>query len=140
MRWPVALLFASLAMPAGAQTPLIPTMSSNAAPSGVARASSAYGGTFQAWQAFANAQPGTLVAWDAATSTGWLEYEFPTNVLVKYYSIQCFNSTPNFNSAPRCPKSWTVLVDGQVVDIRTNEVDWQVGEQRTYALATPVSG
>ena len=66
---------------------LIPTMTSNTSPSGVASANSEYGGVLQAYKAF----DGSLYigsglssnAWIADGTTGWIQYKFDFKVCVK---------------------------------------------------------
>jgi hypothetical protein len=80
---------------------LIPVMTSNTAPSGTASASSSYS-SVAAWYAFSVAQNGWITN---GTSTGWLQYQFPSSQTVYSYSIVPWSS----DTFPgRTPTAWTL--------------------------------
>ncbi|MGR6760458.1 discoidin domain-containing protein [Paenibacillus sp. T2-29] len=99
---------------------LIPTMTSNTAPSGIASASTEYGDRWKAWNAFDH-----LVddyGWVAASgnTTGWLCYKFPSSLRITRYTI-----TMRSGSHAESPNTWTFegSSDGaawSVLDTRSN--------------------
>lgn len=82
---------------------LIPIMTSNTTPSGIAKASSIASATLDAWKAFDGITTGGNSQWSTASSVtaGWLSYEFTEEKRVGGYSI-CSSS-----DLTRNPKSWT---------------------------------
>jgi hypothetical protein len=73
----------------GTKTNLIPVMTSNTTPSGIASASS-YVANSEPWKAFDN-EPGSNYWWQGSSNNSpneWLAYEFPTNQIVNAYSIK----------------------------------------------------
>ncbi|MDP9675144.1 hypothetical protein J2W97_001127 [Paenibacillus jamilae] len=99
---------------------LIPTMTSNTTPSGIASASTEYGERWKAWNAFDH-----LVddyGWVAASgnTTGWLCYKFPSSIRITRYTI-----TMRSGSHAESPNTWTFegSSDGaawSVLDTRSN--------------------
>lgn len=76
---------------------VIPTMTSETAPSGEVTASSQSSSTYAGWRAFDDASG----SWQAAASTtGWIAYEFASAKTIKAYSIAPY-------SASTCPTEWT---------------------------------
>jgi hypothetical protein len=77
------------------------TMTSNTAPSGTVSASSSFSGN-PPWWSFASPHDGWV---SNATSTGWLQYQFPSAVTITSYVI-----TPwSVNTFPtRSPTAWTL--------------------------------
>ena len=101
---------------------LIPIMTSNTAPSGVASGSTKYA-TVDYYFAFKPNLNGWLTA---AANTGYLQYQFPASNLVRSYSIIPW-SVDNFPG--RSPKTWTFQGsnDGAAwttLDTQTNYVGW----------------
>lgn len=112
-------------------TSLIPTMTSNTTPSGVASASSVYGTSWLAFNAFIPNNGD----WVSSTTTGWLRYQFPTATVVNTYSLLHWTAGVN-----GMPKNWTFegSNDGtnwSVLDTRTNQENWQTKEEREYSFA-----
>lgn len=110
---------------------VIPIMTSNTAPSGVASASSEYDASFAAWRAFNKAASG----WSNTSGTsGWLAYEYTTAKTVIAYEITAYGP-----SATRSPKTWTFEGwDGSgwiVLDTQTNAPAWSAGERRLYEIS-----
>ncbi|MEK3683255.1 hypothetical protein [Paenibacillus sp. FSL R10-2736] len=71
---------------------LIPEMTSNTSPSGVASASTTLtwqGVTYSPWRAFAGSD-GTEILYSSDTNknTGWLKYQFPSETVVKSYYLR----------------------------------------------------
>jgi hypothetical protein len=112
-------------------TNIIPEMTSNTAPSGVARASSVYTSAYEPWQAF-NSTDADLY-WNAITNTGWIEYQFPEKMIVDKYSLKARQAT-EYNDA--MPKAWTFEgFDGSawvVLDTRSAQTAWGINEVRTF--------
>lgn len=115
---------------------LIPKMTSNTAPSGVARASAIYGSNYPAWKAFDKESTSEAAsAWltPSGTTTGWLEYEFDESQVVNSYGI-----FPRENyERTHAPNTWTFEgsnngVDYDVLDSRSNETDWVFKERKKY--------
>lgn len=79
-----------------------PTMTSNTAPSGIASVSSSYGGGYEAYKVFDKT---ITSSWQtpSGTTTGWLQYQFPTAKRITKYKIT------DFGSATYAPNSWTFL-------------------------------
>lgn len=112
-------------------TNLIPEMTANTAPSGVARASSVYTSAYEPWQAF-NSTDEDLY-WNAITNTGWIEYQFPEKMIVDKYSLKARQAI-EYNDA--MPMAWTFEgFDGSawvVLDTRSAQTAWGISEVRTY--------
>ena len=91
---------------------LIPTMTSNTAPSGTASASSEYQGTYLAYKAFDNS---STTRWlSNYTVNPWLSYEFPTTKKIVKYTItpETANgviSSWQFQGWNESTSSWDVL-------------------------------
>lgn len=82
---------------------IIPTMTSNTSPSGVASASSNQeSATYGAWKAF-DKNTTTGYPWQTTTGTveAWLQYEFANPTVITQYSIM-----PTTNNLTSAPKSW----------------------------------
>lgn len=119
---------------------MIPTMSSNTAPSGEASASTIYNATYDAWKAMEDANG----YWNTQNGivTGWLQYAFDAGVtkVVDSYSIKARTSG---DFATASPKTWTFLGSNTgafggeetTLDTRTNVPAWSAGEERTYSFA-----
>lgn len=85
----------------GYSTELIPSMTSNTAPSGIASANSEYSASFQAWKAM-DADSLTSRWQSAAGTVGWLAYEFTTAKTVTCYWLRADGANP-----ANAPKDWT---------------------------------
>lgn len=109
---------------------IIPAMTSNTSPSGVASASSIFGATNDAWKGF----DGTASSWRAnSLTTGWLQYEFPTKYKVNKYSVTS-SATTTYT-----PKSWTFegSNDGLVytiLDTQNNVTSWFNSEEKVFSF------
>ncbi|KAF5031031.1 hypothetical protein DSECCO2_631990 [anaerobic digester metagenome] len=114
---------------------LIPEMTSNTKPSGVARSSSIYvlyNINYHPWRAFNSSSSDYF--WDASeTQQAWIEYEFPKKTIVDKYSIKARQDT-TWNKA--LPRDWTFQAyDGEkwiTLDTRTNQTSWGVYEWRSF--------
>jgi hypothetical protein len=106
-------------------------MTSNTAPSGVARASSIYNGTYEPWQALNSTSEDYY--WNSIAATGWIEYQFTELTIVDKYMLKARQAL-EYNDA--MPKAWTFeAFDGEtwiVLDTRTNQAAWGISETRQY--------
>ncbi|MGY5342923.1 discoidin domain-containing protein [Paenibacillus glucanolyticus] len=111
---------------------LVPVMTSNVAPSGVASASSEYSSAYAPWYAFNGLKSGN--AWASNTVQCWISYRFPERKRVNVYSL----TSDTASRAASMAKSWNFegSNDGYnwtLLDSRTNEINWKVAETRTYS-------
>lgn len=114
---------------------LIPVMTAATSPSGVASASSDFGGGYAAWKAF-DADPGSW--WVAGSaSPAWLAYEFPAPSVVAEYIIHSRNDNTANN-----PTDWTFEGwDGAawvVLDTQTGQ-SFTVGQAKSFVFANATS-
>ncbi|MNV36219.1 hypothetical protein D3C71_1276880 [compost metagenome] len=116
---------------------IIPTMTSNNTPNGVASASSEYGGTnnYYAWKAFDKDNTG-LSKWLSVngTTTGWLSF---THFSPK--KITCYTLGKGAGNAGSEPNSWTFegSNDGNVwtvLDTQIGQINWIDSEKRRYLI------
>ncbi|WP_411348005.1 hypothetical protein [Paenibacillus sp. WLX2291] len=120
---------------------LIPQMTSNTAPSGVASANEEYSSLYAAYKAFNRSTSQSYEdTWEPRTSTGWLSYQFPEPVAISKYTIK--GITPRLaENIDRAPKVWNFeAYDEQnnkwiVLDHRENETTWLAGEKREFTFA-----
>jgi len=115
----------------GALSPLIPVMTSNTTPSGVASASSEMAGR-EAWYAF----DGTGVPWVGLTMPVWLQYQFASAQTATFYEL--FEWTGG-----QTIEDWTLegSNDGSTwtqIDIQSDFV-WPVGQHATIPITSPGS-
>ena len=73
--------------------PLIPTMTSNTSPSGVASASSIYGTNYEAFRAFDGNDSTFWSGEQNLTSGQWLQYQFANAVIAKKITINNYNAS-----------------------------------------------
>lgn len=106
-------------------TSLIPKMTSATAPSGVASVSS-YHSTSNVYFAFDGNVTTASAAWVTnGTTSGWVDYTFPFEVIVGKYTIY-----PQSSYLTRAPKSWTLQGsndDGDtwdIIDTQVNITGW----------------
>lgn len=121
---------------------LIPTMTSNTAPLGIASASSEYSTFYHAaFQAFNDVD--NEYGWGAAngTTTGWLAYEFPSNKIIRKYTLMSRKNSVTY--ATESPKNWTFEgYDGTnwvVLDTRTNITNWQMSVKKEFEFSNNTS-
>ncbi|MCP3059886.1 SBBP repeat-containing protein [Myxococcus sp. K38C18041901] len=117
-------------------TSLIPVMSGNNVPSGVASASSMYDPSYQPWLGFDNSASFWLST--RGQTPAWLAYEFPTTTRpVQRYAVTYGNGT----ITSRAPKNWTLEayngLGWTILDTRTNQTGWAGHERREFAVANP---
>lgn len=118
---------------------LIPTMTSNTTPNGVASVIN-FIPPHDAYFAFDHAI-GLYNKWLCNGITGWLQYQFILPKIIEQYTIQEPGEVAELN---RMPKDWTFKGsnDGSswdILDIRINEPTWSTSEKRTYQFANNVS-
>lgn len=100
---------------------LIPTMTSNTAPSGVASASTEYaGGGFNAFQAFDGKDSTFWSGEQNLTSGQWLQYQFANAVIAKKITINNYNASSFTLQASNDGSSFTTLVSGTLSDNTTS--------------------
>lgn len=125
---------------------LIPKMTSNILPKGKASASTTYP-TVQAYYAFDKINENeSSSAWITnATSTGWLEYEFESPVIVNQYMITGQKAQSGGSSVAeitaRHPKTWTFegynesTSSWDVLDARADVTSWFIGSPKVFNIA-----
>ncbi|PVB59311.1 hypothetical protein [Labrenzia sp. 011] len=115
--------------PSGTGNP-VPQMTSNTAPSGTVSASN---GSASAWQVFSRSE-GKVVLSNGGS--GWVEYRFPSAVVIDGYMLQA----PNDNSQnDDMPWQWTIEAsnDGSgwtILDTQDGQDTWASNEWRQYAF------
>lgn len=113
---------------------LIPEMTSNTSPSGVARASSVlilYANDYQPWNAL-NSTSDDLY-WNAVSQYGWIEYQFTEKTIIDKYMLKARQAI-DYNKA--MPKNWTFEgFDGEkwiTLDTQSNQTAWGIHEERSF--------
>ena len=116
---------------------LIPIMTSNTEPSGVASASSTFSSFFPAYRAFNHTTNSLDDAWYAKTAPAWLEYDFPDERCITKYTI---TSRKPVYVIGQLPCDWTFegwdenLNKWVVLDTRKNVTDWQEGLRKEFTF------
>lgn len=110
---------------------LVPLMTSNTAPSGIASASSNLTTSHPAYLAFSSDDTKGWV--NGGGTTGWLKYEFILNSTVEAYSLS------SFNGLVQAPKDWTFegSNDGNiwtVLDARRGVIWNTLGETKEFII------
>lgn len=114
---------------------LVPVMTSNTTPEGVAFSNTSYSTDYAAWKAFDN-NPNTV--WQQKEGNYplpyQLGYEFSMPQIVNRYTIAA-----DLNYPDKTPSAWTFEAwDGTnwiVLDERNNELNWQENKKREYTFA-----
>ncbi|MGG4461741.1 discoidin domain-containing protein [Brevibacillus porteri] len=112
---------------------LIPAMTSNDSPSGLASASSEWSANHKAYRAFDDKDD--TYGWGTAGGTikGWLQYEFPEPKKISKYTVKSRDVYKG-----ESPKDWTFeAFDGQewiVLDTQTNQTGWATNYKRDYTF------
>lgn len=112
---------------------LVPVMTSNTTPSGIAAASSIQAVAVDAWKAFNRVTSGTDFTWQSSNTDPlpqWISYTFPAAKLVKHYAITTYNYSPkDFTfEGSNDGVTWTVL------DTQTG-VAWFSLERKVFSVA-----
>ncbi len=106
----------------------VPKMTSNTAPSGVVSASN---GSASAWQVFSRSEGKTVLS---SGATGWVQYQFPSSVVIDAYMLQA----PNDNSQnDDMPWQWNIEAsnngsDWTILDTQDGQDTWASNEWREY--------
>lgn len=118
---------------------IVPEMTSNTVPSGIASASSIYNATYNAWKGFSTSGSGYEGCWESLNKNmpQWLAYQFPTSKVISKYSVQGVDISAT--GANRNPKDWTFegSNDGAnwtVLDTQTNQINWNQNEKREFLI------
>nr|WP_186322835.1 LamG-like jellyroll fold domain-containing protein [Paenibacillus xylanexedens] len=118
---------------------LIPKMTSDTLPSGIASCSTTFStsGAYNAFNAFDKTitQTGSFNSWVTASGqlTGWLAYEFPSATVVNKYTL-----VHGYNNVNVSPKSWTFEgtndngLTWTVLDQRSNITDWILWTEKEF--------
>lgn len=103
--------------------PLIPTMTSNTAPSGVASSSTDYSSSYQAWRAF----DGTSTEWSSLGSreNQWVQYSFSYPVVVKSITYSNVRNASSLSIA--CKFRFQASIDGSSWVNLSNEMEQPAG-------------
>jgi hypothetical protein len=138
---------------------LVPYMTSNTTPFGVASSSSSatidnlgnpIANGADAWKAFA-AEGGE---WQSlALGSGWLQYTFPNPTCIDGYVLMSSNQTKqasvgsttyNVPGRFRAPRTWSIeasndnFVTSVVLDVRSGETNWGDAERRYYSFVNKI--
>ncbi|RHW32007.1 hypothetical protein [Oceanobacillus profundus] len=118
---------------------IIPIMTSNNSPSGVASASGEYveplnnSKVYRAWEAFHDNYTGWL---SDTPGRGWLSYQFAKAEIVNGYKFKSSGSMYNLEQAP---KSWTFEgFDGEnwvILDEQKDVTNWIEGEYKSFSFS-----
>jgi len=118
---------------------LIPQMTSNTAPSGIASQSSVYT-VNAACKAVQGNNNGQYLSASNAGSSAWIAYEFTSNKTVRSYDVQGGLGVAGID---RAPKNWTL--EGwngssyDVIDTQSNQTSWIDTEFRSFSVSSPAS-
>ena len=112
-------------------SPLVPVMTSNTTPSGVASAISQYSADYAPWKAFNSSES---YGWVSRSSTriysvdDWLEYEFPSDVLVCKARIGYINTSSanavKYKIQKYVGTSWVDVCEEQTVSFTSSTTTW----------------
>lgn len=111
---------------------LVPPMTSNVLPTGIASANQSYGSSYDAYKLFDNLDTTDYASPVTATLPVLLEYEFSSTTIINQYKIKASSGSGNY-----CPKTWTFEgsndgVAWTTIDTRTNITGWSAGELKTF--------
>lgn len=119
---------------------IIPVMTSNTSPNGVASANSEYT-TFLAWKAFNKTNNDLNDCWATQATSGYLQYQFSDSKVIKGYELTPQYGSNNKNGAP---KKWVLegSNDGviwETLDKRSGETSWvysgEVPQSKRYTFS-----
>lgn len=123
---------------------IVPKMTSNTLPSGVASANTEHSSPYSAWCAFDGVKAGATNRWISKYGgSGWLMYDFggTNKKLVSKYSITGID----FSALDQNPKDWTFEGSNDnggtwiILDSRTGVTDWVIGETKDYIINSSIS-
>lgn len=119
---------------------LIPTMTSNIAPEGVASSFSLHESNFEFF-AFNKVTAGAVtVGWQASGTSAWLQYQFALVQTISRYTIVGW--TAAWTPANRAPQNWTLQASNTgafsgeevILDTQTGQTGWGDTEKRTFSF------
>ncbi|MFA9464539.1 MAG: hypothetical protein ACERKN_09650 [Velocimicrobium sp.] len=129
---------------------VIPSMTSNISPSGLAKSSSFFDnqGTdydYYAFKAFNHTTGSVYDAWGTAKgyTSGWLEYDFAKPKCITKYTL--ISRIEGSQSIEEMPKDWTFEAwDGEqnkwvVLDTRSNISDWEYNLKKEFTFQNSAS-
>lgn len=114
---------------------LVPTMTSNTAPSGTVSASSVQGTGYEPWRAFDDS---INTGWGSLGESGWLEYDFTTSKKIQKYTLAPQNDATL--GPVRAPKNWTfegynsTTSSWDILDTKSNITDWTGGVKKEFTF------
>ena len=111
---------------------IIPKMTSNSSPSGVASTNYEYS---YAYKAFDRDYETIESAWTSASLSAWLRYDFPQAEIINQYVIY-----PQSTATTRAPKNWTFegSSDGmnwEVLDKRNDVSEWTNNHSKIFSFS-----
>ena len=119
---------------------LIPTMTSNTAPSGVASADNELTGDYAAWKAMDDTNADALSWYATGGFPHWVQYQFTSAKVIRRYTI----TSRNIGEASMShPIAWTFQgsnngSDWTTLDTQTSQ-DFAQAEKKTYSFSNPNS-
>lgn len=122
---------------------LIPTMTDNSSPFGIASASSEYtqaDGRLYAFNAFDDTSNSPYDTFSTnLTISGWLSYEFLSPKIISKYTIEPQNHSYQNSGPNRAPKDWTFEGSNDgivwiVLDTQTNVTDYTIGVKKSFTF------
>ncbi|GKU76801.1 discoidin domain-containing protein [Paenibacillus sp. L3-i20] len=124
---------------------VIPIMTSNSAPLGIASASNSYSDGLSAWKAFDgnkfySTENTSYTAWGTGATKGWLAYEFSEPKIISKYVIYFGSSKSNNTNLSMNPKNWTFEgsnngTEWTTLDTQTNVSDWELNVHKEFSFA-----
>lgn len=116
---------------------LIPTMTSNTAPSGVASSSSIWSGSHQPFNAFNKNNNDLGWASKQGEPAGWIAYEFEESQKINHYTLTARGQY--MNNTQESPKDWTFEGwDGEkwnVLDTQVEITGWTTGLKKEFTFS-----
>lgn len=114
---------------------LIPTMTSNTTPNGIASASSEANEGNMAWHSM---DKDITTKWTGEGTPSWLAYEFiSSKIIIQYTIIGCIAEQETYT-----PKDWTFAGwNGSIwitLDTQNNQIGWVTGEKRTFPISNTI--
>ncbi|MBH5320289.1 hypothetical protein I6N90_21085 [Paenibacillus sp. GSMTC-2017] len=118
---------------------VIPHLTSNTAPSGIASASSIWSSAYDAWKAFDNTTSNQNHWHNSSGTTGWIAYQFSSAKTITKYTLE-----PNINNAVSyMPKNWTFEgwngSSWVTLDSRTNVLGWQYNVKQSFEFNNSIA-
>lgn len=117
---------------------VIPNMTSDTSPSGVASASGIFDGRYEAWKAFDGKFSKETEAWVVLGYSGWLEYDFIEGKSITKYTLISRPGDPV--CLQQMPKDWTFVGWNEenstwdILDTQTGITDWQFDVKKEFTF------